>query len=212
MIKIHKHPHMPSSLINTSAYDGEDVKRQLLTDQHNKCYICERSRHTDFEVEHYKSQTNHPDLIQDWANLLMGCGYCNRKKSDTFDNTLNPINCEIEKEIEQRIDFENKRALFKSKENDAQHEETIELLNRIYNGTSRMRKIKEERFFEQALRIINLFLVLVYRYLEDPTPYNENAVRNELAIDKELLGFKYWIIQDNPHLHIIFAKDIIWNK
>ena len=41
---------------------------------------------------------------------------------------------------------------------------------------------------------------------------NENIVREELAIGKELLGFKYWIIRDEPALNAVFGGDIIWNK
>lgn len=37
MIKVYKSSQVPSSLTTTSAYDGEDVKQQLLVDQHNKC-------------------------------------------------------------------------------------------------------------------------------------------------------------------------------
>ncbi len=212
MIKVYKSKDIPSSLTTTSAYDGEDVKRQLLADQHDKCYICERNRDTDFEIEHHKSQTNYPDLIQDWENLFMGCGYCNRKKSSAFDNTLNPSVCNIEDEIEQRIDFANKKALFLSIKNEVQLDETISLLNSVFNGTKRVRSFKEERFFEQVLSVINRFQGLIYNYLETPSTDNEKAVKDELAIDKELLGFKYWIIRDSPVLYKVFAGNIIWNK
>ena len=40
----------------------------------------------------------------------------------------------------------------------------------------------------------------------------EKAIKDELAKDKELLGFKYWIIRDTPLLYEAFAQDIIWNK
>ena len=96
MIRVHKSPQAPSSLLSTSNYDGEDVKRLLNEDQHSKCYICERHRVTDFEIEHYKSQKYYSDLIRVWDNLFMGCGYCNRKKSNKFDNILNPIDNNIE--------------------------------------------------------------------------------------------------------------------
>ena len=55
MIKVYKSPDAPSSLATTTRYDGEDVKLQLLADQHDKCYICERRRDTDYEIEHHKS-------------------------------------------------------------------------------------------------------------------------------------------------------------
>ncbi len=212
MIKVKKSHDEPSSLNTTLRYDGEDVKEKLLTDQSEKCYLCERKRDTDFEIEHHKSIHNFPDLAQDWNNLYMGCGYCNRKKSDSFDNTLVPKDCNIEDEIEQTIDFFNKKAIFSSKVNDEQHAETIELLYRIYNGISQPRTTKEERFFEQALSVMNRFSDLVMKYQETPTPETEKAVRDELSITKELLGFKYWIIKKDRTLSQVFASDVVWNK
>ena len=212
MIKVYKDLQIPSSLKTTSAYDGEDVKKQLLADQYGKCYICERKRDTDFEIEHHKSQKNYPNLIQDWNNLFMGCGYCNRKKSSRFDNILNPKNCNVEDEIEQRIDFANKKALFYSNVSDSQHYDTISLLNNIFNGGKRIRDTKEECFFEQVLSAINRFSDLVCKYLANPVPTTEKAVRDELSIDKEWLGFKYWVIRDQPALYAIFGQDMIWNK
>ena len=212
MIRVKKNHDVPSSLTTTSRYDGEDVKEQLLADQSEKCYLCERKRDTDFEIEHHKSVHNFPDLVQDWNNLYMGCGYCNKKKSDSFDNTLVPKDCNIEDEIEQSIDYFNKKAVFSSKINDEQHDETMELLYRIYNGINQPRTTKEERFFEQALSVMNRFTDLVMKYQETPTPETEKAVRDELSITKELLGFKYWIIKRDHILRQVFASDIVWNK
>lgn len=81
----------------------------------------------------------------------MGCSYCNGKKSDSFDNTLNPTTSNIE------------------------------------------------------------FQSLVREYQNNPTENAEKAVREELSIDQEMLGFKYWITKDNPQLYSVFAKDIVWN-
>lgn len=212
MIKVQKSPDVPSSLSTTTAYDGQDVISQLLADQHDKCYICERNRDTDFEIEHHKSQTNYPYLVQEWDNLFMGCRYCNSKKSSDFDNMLNPKDYCIEDEIEQRIDFANKRALFVTNTHDAQHDETVRLLDRVFNGTKRVRSVKEERFIEQAISIVNKFSELIVCYLMHPDASTEKAIKDELAIDKELLGFKYWIIRDTPLLYQTFAQDIIWNK
>lgn len=212
MIRVFKSPNVPSSLTTTSRYDGEDVKKQLLSDQHDKCYLCERNRDTDFEIEHHKSEHNYPKLIQDWENLYMGCGYCNRKKSDSFDNTLLPKDVNIEDEIEQCMDLSNNKAVFALKVDDEQHKETEKLLNRIYNGTRIGRNFKEKRFFQQALGVYNRFTDLIKAYQKNPNPENEKAIRNELSIDKELLGFKYWIIKKDAALSATFANDIIWNK
>lgn len=69
MIRVFKSQSAPATLTTTKAYDGEDVKRQLLQDHYDKCYICERARDTDFEIEHHQSQTHHSELLQKWKNL-----------------------------------------------------------------------------------------------------------------------------------------------
>ena len=107
MIREKKSENVPASLLKTQLYNGEDVKRQLMEDQHEKCYICERKLTTDFEIEHFKSQNKYPDLAREWSNLFLACGYCNRKKSDSFDNNVNPLTVNIEEDIIQRIDFDN---------------------------------------------------------------------------------------------------------
>lgn len=212
MIRVRKDSTAPHSLLTTSAYDGEDVKRQLLADQEGKCYICERSNTTDFEIEHLKSRTNYPELKQDWSNLLLSCGFCNRKKSQTFDDILNPIDENIEDEIAQRVDFKEKRAVFCPQIDTPSHNNTVNLLNIVFNGSHRVRTTKEERFFEYFISAINRFQETVACYLLDRNQENENAVRYELSINNEFLGFKYWIIRDNPSLFNTFSADIRWNK
>lgn len=213
MIRVSKSLSIPTTLTTTQAYDGEDVKKQLLQDHYNKCYICERVRDTDFEIEHHQSEKHHPELVQEWNNLFLSCCYCNGKKLQHFDNILNPLAVDIEKEIEQTIDFTNKKAVFATLGNSTTaHDETIKLLDCVFNGTYRLRKIKEERFFEYFVSVMNRFQALVNLYLKISTPQNEKAVRDELGVDKEFLGFKYWIIKSNVLLASVFADSIIWNK
>ncbi len=69
MIKIYKHSEVPISLSKRLAWTGEDVVRQLRADQNGKCYLCERIRITDFQVEHHKSRDKYPELKFEWSNL-----------------------------------------------------------------------------------------------------------------------------------------------
>ena len=149
MIRIKKSLCAPASLSTSKQYDGEDVKEQLMKDQHEKCYICERKLVTDFEIEHFKSASNYPHLIQTWENLFLACGYCNRRKSDSFDNNVNPLTTNVEEEISQRINFLQNKAEFTSSVIDVPHTDTIKLLNILYNGKDRIkpRNLKEEKFF-----------------------------------------------------------------
>lgn len=212
MIRIAKSPNVPQSLIRTKAYDGEDVHQQLECDQHKKCYLCEKRLTTDFEVEHFKSQDNNSDLRQNWDNLFWSCTYCNPKKGNRFDDILNPTKVNIEDEIRQTIIFGEKKACFEPVKETEEHRNTCKLLLNIHNGTGRLRKIKEENFFEYMVEKMNNFYGLIDQYLNNPTDYNYNLVKEKLQIDKEFLGFKYWIIKSKPQLLEVFANDIIWNK
>lgn len=212
MIKQTKTKQAPKSLQSTKNYDGEDVKKQLLKDQHGKCYLCERILTTDFEIEHLKSEHNFKELIQEWSNLFMSCGYCNRKKLDDYDDIINPLDVEVENSIKQELDFTNKKAIFTSMNTDAATSKTIQLLNIIYNGTNKCRKIKEERFIEHMISTVNDFSKLILNYLNDPSDDNKCAVTDDLSITKEALGFKYWIIKSNPLLFKTFSSNIVWNK
>lgn len=212
MIKIRKSDEAPQSLSTTKSYDGEDVKIQLLADQYGKCYICERTRDTDFEIEHYMSKDAYTDLIQEWTNLLLSCRYCNGKKLANYDNLLDPLTVNIEDEIKQELDFVDNKASFTPFRITPKHEATVRLLNSVFNGIGKVRRIKEERFFEYTVSVINRFLSLVNAFLVEQTATTEKAVRDELAIDREYLGLKYWIIKSDQTLTRVFAKDIVWNK
>ena len=213
MIKEKKSTNAPTSLLATKLYNGDDVYAQLLEDQHEKCYICERKLVTDYEVEHFKSENNYPELVQEWTNLFLACGYCNRRKSDSFDDNINPLTTNVEKEISQRIDFGLNKAIFETSVADVQHNNTVRMLNLFYNGKGgkKLRKKKEERFFDYAKQKVIGFMKIVNDYLMHPTEINRNIVVEVLGIDKELLGFKYWIIRDY-NLNEIFKNNIIWNK
>ncbi len=213
MIREKKSTNAPTSLSTTTDCNGKDVYAQLMADQHEKCYICERKLVTDYEIEHFKSKNNHPELIHEWTNLFLACRYCNRKKSDSFDDIVDPLVTNIEDEISQRIDFRQNKAVFNTLISDKQHDNTVKMLNLFYNGGERMilRNLREERFFNYAKQRVTGFMKVVNDYLVNPTESSRNIVAKELAIDKELLGFKYWIIRDY-NLNESFKNNIIWNK
>lgn len=215
MIRICKHTEEPGSLASHKSYGDEDVVRQLRTDQRGKCYLCERFTVTDFQVEHHKSQAGHPELAYTWSNLFLSCSYCNNKKSDSFDNMVNPTQTNIEENIKQLLDFSNAKAEFEYIGKEAisqEYKETISFLNRIFNGTNKMRTEREQQFYNYVLMTINTFQKLVADWLLSPTKETEEAIKQSLSIYKELLGFKYWIIKSNATLYCHFKNYIRWNK
>ena len=213
MIRVRKSGQTPQSLINDgNAYNGEDVYRQLLADQDEKCYICEREMVTDYDIEHLYGQKKYPELTRDWQNLHLACSYCNDKKGERFEDILSSTDVNIEDEIEQRVDIGAKRALFSPMVSDGKHEKTIQLLNLVSNGKKRIRNLREERFFNYFLFEINAFIDLLARYTMEETEKLESDIRQELDIRSEFLGFKYWIVKSNPTLNEKFGHLMRWNK
>lgn len=214
MIKVFKKPTPPESLTAQKKYDSEEVKQQLIADHQGKCYLCERVLTTDFQVEHLHSQEHFPEEKYAWHNLFLSCSFCNGKKSNLFDNILNPAQEPIESLITQELDYLNKKAVFKPVGTSASTEvqQTLSLLERIFNGTHKMRKIKEERFFEDFLDEMNDFQKAINNFLMADNEQTRLVLQEELTINQQFLGFKYWIIQNNPKLLSEFAQDIIWNK
>lgn len=214
MIKVTKSEVIPSSLQTTQSYSGQDVRHQLREDHRSICYLCDRERDTDFEIEHFRSKQHFPLLKTAWSNLLFSCSYCNNKKSDKYDNLLNPLENNIEEMICQEMDLKNNRAKFSCVATPSDEcVETIELLDKIYNGNNGLRdKDNEEVFFNCVKAKYNSFLALVTNYVFTPSDELRDAVIEELILGKELLGLKYWIIKRNNILWSEFAKYIVWNK
>lgn len=213
MIRIYKHPIVPSSLLLRKSWNEEDVIGQLQSDQNCKCYICERIQVTDFQVEHHRSRTNHPTLTFEWSNLFWASSYCNAKKSSSFDNLLNPVENNIEDIIHQSFDFLNSKAVFSNTEAETEGtEETIAFLTRVFNGTNGLRTIREQRLYDYAISKITSFQKMVINWLSNSNDETQNAIIEELDIKSEFLGFKYWIIKSNETLFSTFRDYIRWHK
>lgn len=213
MIRVYKHNKAPDSLAKQVSWTEEDVINRLQIDQHGKCYLCERVQITDFQVEHHKSRHNFPALTYEWTNLFWSCSYCNGKKLSSFDDLLNPATQNIEEEIHQSFDFPNAKAIFSAIEFPSEQiTSTIKLLERIFNGTNRIRTKREQQFYDYAMSKITSFQNMVTDWLRDNSKKNEEAIIEELNVTSEFLGFKYWIIKSNESLFRTFGEYIIWNK
>ena len=213
MIQLQKTTIAPDSLTTKKRYDGEDVKALLAKDQYNKCYICERQRTTDFHIEHLHSQKNYPDERYNWENLFFACSYCNGRKSDKFDGIVNPTKEAIEEKIVQKLNYRDNKADFITNDTSETIQQSIKLLNRIFNGKqSNLRDFNEKAFFRDFSTRMSVFEQAINDYLSSPTPETKQVIREHLSIREEFLGFKYWVIKNNPALSVEFSNDIIWNK
>ena len=54
MIRVRKSSVAPAELAQ-KGYGADSVQAAILADQDDKCYLCERKRSTDFQVEHLQN-------------------------------------------------------------------------------------------------------------------------------------------------------------
>jgi len=215
MIRVTKSDVIPPSLLKAgnTKHNHQDVQKQLNEDQKNKCYVCERECVTDYEIEHLQSSAKNPELSIKWNNLFLSCRYCNGKKLHIFDNILNPSLHNIEEIIQCKHLAASKSVSFDSAGlQTPQVEETIRFLNRVFNGTGKMRVIKEERFYEYFLSRIVHFQSVIDKYVSTKLKSDKNNVIEELEIKQEFLAFKYHMLKQRMDLFEEFAPYMVWNK
>lgn len=214
MIRLRKDSNVPDSLLkdNCNSYSEEDVQKQIDIDHDGKCYICEKIVNNDFQIEHLKPKNKYLELKYEWTNLLLSCPFCNQRKSSGFDDILNPLEENIECIVSHGVDFVNGKIDLSSDRNDAATLNTINLIERLFNGKAGLRKLKEEKLYQYFAIHIRLFLRAVNKFIVDSSDVNKNLVIDYLKIDKEFLAFKYYIIVCSDNLFDVFHDYIVWNK
>jgi hypothetical protein len=151
MIRVSKSNPAPAPLLRAgnTEHNHQEVQQQLIADQNGKCYLCERICITDYQIEHLKSEHHHPELECNWTNLFLSCSYCNGKKLDNYDDILDPSINDVESMIACDHNISKKKIVFHPVAGVTPAiNQTIQLLERVFNGKSSMRVVKEERFYE----------------------------------------------------------------
>lgn len=122
MIKIRRTPTPPASLahektIKSGSYSCDDVKVQLHSDFHGKCYICEfllldrnvehllphhNAQFPDPEKDNYELQVKHWERKFDWFNLFPSCVHCNSLKG-IKEHIIDCCNIDPERAVRQKL-------------------------------------------------------------------------------------------------------------
>lgn len=216
MIRIKKSSQIPSSLLkdNCKKYDGEDVQEALNKDQFGKCYLCEQQTGKDYQIEHFKAKADgiYSELKFSWENLFLACSYCNARKSNDYNNLLEPTLVNIEEVIEQRIDFSTSKIQLKDTLDSPSSQETVRLLDKLLNGNSKIRKTRDQKFYDDIFREITFFINILTEFKQNQTSENKQIVIDSLKMEKEFLALKYWILKDEEWLFHEFSIFIKWNK
>ena len=198
-------------------YRCEDVVSRIKYDFYNKCYICESPKPTSINVEHFLPHLGgtNIDLKFDFSNLFYACQHCNNCKSGNFDNILNCTddNEDVEMWIELFVELvEGSRVKIsitpqgENSGNRTKVENTIHLLERIYNGEHTAIKTEESDNLRNFL-IDEMWvfygnirkLMSNIRYPQEQKE-SEEFIRLNVRNDSNFTGFKRWVIRRNKNL------------
>lgn len=227
MININKRDIAPESLAEEKAktngsYKKKDVIDALREDSNNKCYLCEDWAPTSIHVEHFEEHRGDKDKKFDWINLFYSCAHCNLTKAATFPHTVassDLLNCTLDEckvdlwvyhELSNK-DLKTKVIVKQNPEANVtpyeqQTENTLKLLNRIFNGSGVEDKAASLNAGAENLRMkineeLKDFKVLTLKYCEASTPEeketNKHKIEESIDSAKPFLSFKHWILRKN---------------
>jgi hypothetical protein len=213
MVKIDRSPLPKGITINSAKdYRSELVYSLLFNDFYGKCYICEDTTFTSPEVEHRVSQSSNAESKYDWNNLFLSCSHCNGIKGNKYDNI---IDCTvIDPESYLFLAVSNiKNIVIKAQGNLQGIDETVELLDKVYNGIqspitdSGCVKLRNKVFKEVAE-----FRNLVLRYLQEENgnikQIYKRQISERLQRASSFAAFKRKIVRDQLDLAQIFQQDL----
>ena len=224
MINVEKSQPGPQTLIAekkkvSGTYRLPEVIDGVKRDFCDKCYICESKDLSAINIEHFVPHRGDVDLKFDWNNLFYSCYHCNNTKLavSTFDNILNCTdpNDDVEGWIYYKIDpFPRKYVQVKALHADVRVANTVELLRRVYNGTTTELKNAEAASIRKLLiREVLAFQQLLFDYEEcDPSETIRRAdIRDKISRHlrkwSAFTAFKRWIIKEDQELAREFAVE-----
>lgn len=185
-------------------YNKTEVLDALKYVFNNKCYICENKKVTSYNIEHYKPHRDSSiDLKFQWENLFLSCAHCNNIKSDKYENILDCTKVEVDELIsfrkkgsfawDEKIEIEALNSLDEVKE-------TVDLLKKVYDGTTSMKKLEALNIRKELRRELQKFINAINEYDETDGADKEDAemlIIRELKSNSPFAAFKRWIIRDN---------------
>lgn len=216
MVSFNKSKRVPPSLAAQTSHTGSDVISQLRLDFRNKCYICEDKGPTSLNVEHFDEHRGNVAKKYDWLNLFYACSHCNSVKQFTFPTgSSDLLNCtdptqKVDYWIEYRLKMDDKlRKSAEIKKNiigadpnyNTQTDNTVKLLDRVYNGSGTAVKDAEaENLLKKVIEEVRRFQRRLLAYKEERDPDKRNKIKDELiemlSYEAPFAAFKRWMVRD----------------
>jgi hypothetical protein len=240
MIHIKRYHEAPECLDKKQNYKCGEVVDLLEEEFMGKCYLCETDQFS-VNVEHFIPHKRNKKLKFDWNNLFYACEHCNNLKGETqILDCTNPAH-DVENRIYynaayfpwHRVHIEAadypehqkeapEEALFGDeavRQADEAYEEalqnltgnTVELLNRIYNGSSVIKTKGAAKLKQYLIQEMIRFQDLLLKYERNKyNPHYQEQTEAEIAAEldrgSKLTAFKRQIIKDYPALREKFEK------
>jgi uncharacterized protein (TIGR02646 family) len=197
-----------------STYNSKEVINRVEKDFHNKCYICEEKEPKDINIEHFIAHQGDDRLRLDWNNLFLSCAHCNNVKLDKYNNLLNCT------DIDDRVDLAihyycnpmpKERAVFKVLIASQKATQTVELLNRCYNGEhTAQKRLESSNLRVKLIKEIRVFQELIFEYEDFESDITLEKIKFHLSNKSPFTAFKRWIIRDSEYLNNRYGEYIIY--
>ena len=111
------------------------------------------------------------------------------------------------------MDLENERVTFTTESEDAAVQQTVKMLERMFNGTNAPKRVlMETRFYNKFKQNYNNFQSVVHDYLSGHTEEMRPVIEMQIGQRSEYLAFKYAVIMENDTLRHDFGEMVRWNK
>jgi len=203
MVNIERKEPAPTCLQTQTDYKCGDVLEKLEKVFFGKCYICETATFST-NVEHFKAHQGDIALKFDWNNLFLACNHCNNIKL-----TTEILNCtDPNHDVEERIEYNSISVIEQPIEikannnyNDKLTKDTVDLLNKVYNGHTKIKTIDAKKLKMSLIKEMLQFQNLMLDYYEGKNNIHklaeiERNIKVELHKGSKLTAFKRQIIKD----------------
>lgn len=198
----------------SGSYNKEDVLQKLKEDFYNKCYICE-TKATTLNIEHLISHKGDKNLKFAWDNLFLSCGHCNNIKLTNYDDILDCTKEDVEKCISYKMEplLPKAKVKVEALENNTKVLNTVELLNKSYNGTTTLKSMESINIRKKLLDELIKFQGWLYEYEceeldEEDKERILRKIKSSLSAASEFTAFKRWMIKEVDELREEFKEYI----
>ena len=185
---------------NNGTWNRPLVVEQLGIDFHGKCYLCGCKTSDAPRIEHFRPRNPFTSLTYSWRNLFLSCDHCNSLKSDDYHNLIDCSEVFPDTLISfhvQPLARVGKKVAIKAIDTNTNLTDTIELLDKIYVGTSALKKLSAKLKVDRLIDELNDFSALVNHYLASNDPDELEDIKIELNNTSEFTAFKRQLVRDN---------------